>query len=177
MASFHGFDSQQLVHFSDCLQQSSAMTAQIARANTYYLSGRREGPLAYNVTDVMAAAIKVGIVQLVEDLISVLSLEGITGACTFPAVDGASLSTVGVGYNCEDVISEVRRFPTNTSFDHTTNKTVASYWANLTASNGYGKYSHWTQYGWRSVHDGDRYLGGHRSVRRQRSRGDIQTQK
>src|SRR3954471_13311143 len=76
----------------------------------------------------MAAAIEVGIVQPVRDLTCVLSHGCTTGSCTFPSDGGASISSVGIGYACEDVTLEVRMTPS---------KDAITYWANLTSTEGH----------------------------------------
>lgn len=73
MATFNGFASQQIVQFSDCVRQDKALVAQVARTNTYSLSGPQQGPGLFTAADAMAAAIEVGIVQPVGDSTSILS--------------------------------------------------------------------------------------------------------
>ncbi|KAF1848787.1 uncharacterized protein K460DRAFT_275609 [Cucurbitaria berberidis CBS 394.84] len=138
MASLTGFSSQQLVQFSDCLQPDRAAAVGVAKTNSYLRSGRRKGPITNDVFAPMAAGIEIGIIQPVEDRTSVLSHGCTTGNCTFPSTNGASFSSVGISYACEDVTSLVREIPTNETWsDRSTNTSGRAFWANLTSPVGY----------------------------------------
>lgn len=107
MASLLGFFTQQLVVFQDCLQKDPQANVGVWKTNNFNITGMSTGNGKADLYTPMVAAINVGIIQPVNDLTSVLSDSCVTGNCTFPGSDSGSFSTVGLGYTCTDITSQL----------------------------------------------------------------------
>jgi hypothetical protein len=107
MGALLGFFTQQLVQFEDCLRKDEAAVVGIPRTGTYIAQGQGMPDKTADVYLPMVAAINNGILQPTEDYSSVLAGSCITGNCTFPTIDGASFSTLGISHFCEDATSQL----------------------------------------------------------------------
>jgi hypothetical protein len=136
MAAFTGFATQQLLIFNECLQRDSSAQVGIAKSNSYFRAAPRIGAGAFHVSEEMASAIEIGIIQPNQDQTQLLSHGCITGNCTFPAASGASYSTLAIGHTCKDVTAEVYTVPTNITYSDLQGKSHQAFWANLTAPSG-----------------------------------------
>ncbi|KZM23910.1 hypothetical protein ST47_g4838 [Ascochyta rabiei] len=116
MASLTGYFSQQLVQFEACLQRDDATAVTVAKTNNYTAHGVFLDNYTADEFGPMVAAINVGLIQPVEDLANVLTNGCISGNCTFPSTDRASISTIGIGHVCEDMSDYIRQNNGSTMF-------------------------------------------------------------
>ncbi|KAH6873136.1 hypothetical protein BKA58DRAFT_161492 [Alternaria rosae] len=113
MSAFTGFAAQQLIVFNDCLRPDESAAVGILRSNAFDKSGERKTPTTADEYLPLTVAMDVGILQPLEDTTNLLSYGCKTGNCTFPDANGAAFSTLGVGYWCQDVTSQVVETPLN----------------------------------------------------------------
>lgn len=104
MTSLTGFFVQQLVQFQDCLQPDIPARPGVSKTNIYLRTGFISD-FAQPFEGVVAA-INVAVFQPVQDYTSVLTHNCTSGNCTFPAVDGASFSTIAISHSCENITSQ-----------------------------------------------------------------------
>lgn len=109
MTSLTGFFSQQLVQFGTCLQRDGAAGVTVAKTNNYTAHGVFLDDHTADEFGPMVAAINVGLTQPVDDHSSALINGCVSGNCTFPSTDGASISTLGISYACTDILTHIRQ--------------------------------------------------------------------
>lgn len=138
MAAFTGFASQQLLVFDQCLRRDTSARVEIAKSNSFFLTGPHTTSIMFSISEPMAGAIEGGIVQPNQDFTTTLSRGCVTGNCTFPSAanGGASFSSLAIGHKCQDMTSKVFTAPINTTYSDMEGNTRSAFWANLTAPDG-----------------------------------------
>jgi hypothetical protein len=111
MSAFTGFAAQQLIVFNDCLRPDDSVAVGILKSNAFNESGERRNTIGFDEFLPLSVAMDVGILQPTEDTTTLLSYGCKTGNCTFPNTSGASFSTLGVRYWCQDATSQVVETP------------------------------------------------------------------
>lgn len=111
LAALTGFSLQQLVVFESCLKQDLTASVRVSKTNYCKAAYQGVGSTYVDAYPPMVAAINAGIIQSVPDRTPAI-LHGCTsGNCTFPSKQGASFSTVAVGYACDNITAQIRTQP------------------------------------------------------------------
>ena len=107
MVSLTGFFAQQLLQFETCLQRNNTAAVTLSKTNVFNASGLAIAPGIWDEYYPLAIATNVGLIQPIQDQTKVLAQGCVSGNCTFPSTDGASIATLSISHECEDVTSHI----------------------------------------------------------------------
>jgi hypothetical protein len=100
--------SQQILSYQPCPHDLANSEARIARTNAYYATGFRPTPYDYSAEGTLQRAINVGLVAPAADPSTLTSFRCGSGNCTFPQDAGASFSTLGMCFSCNDISDQIK---------------------------------------------------------------------
>ncbi|KAE9372778.1 hypothetical protein N431DRAFT_340473 [Stipitochalara longipes BDJ] len=101
--------SQQIIQYYTCFEPLPGIMAILPRANNYTFGGLLSKPGFAELDGMMAAMMYLGTIDPPVNPSATIPFECSSGNCTFPAVQNATSSTIGICYSTMDIISYVQR--------------------------------------------------------------------
>jgi len=101
--------SQQIIQYYTCSNPLPETIALLPRANNYTFGGMLSTPGFAELDSTMAAMMYLGTIDPPVNPSATIPFECSTGNCTFPAVQNATSSTIGICYSTMDITSYVQK--------------------------------------------------------------------
>jgi len=100
--------SQQIIQYYTCIESLPGSIASLPRTNNYTDGGFLSKPGFAELDSIMAAAMYMGTIDPPVNPSSNIAFDCSTGNCTFPAMQNATFSTLGICYSVMDLTNYIK---------------------------------------------------------------------